>query len=70
MFNMNREKMNSYFQSLFIQVNVPEEEKSDALRRQEMHLGAARGEREHYNQLCQASKAVTEELGITHLQPS
>ena len=38
------------------QVNVPENEKSEVLRRQETHLEHARAERTHYQNMCKQSR--------------
>ncbi|XP_011662879.2 uncharacterized protein LOC105437692 [Strongylocentrotus purpuratus] len=49
------------------QVNVPDEEKTEALRRQEEHLLEAQRERDAYRTACQASKAVAREHSIKKL---
>ena len=49
------------------QVNVPEDEKSAALRHQERHLEHARAERSYYQQLCAQSRAVALRHNLLHL---
>ena len=51
------------------QINVPEEQKTDALRAQELHLQHATDERAHYTQMCQQSKLVVQTLGLNSLRP-
>ncbi|XP_071962639.1 uncharacterized protein [Antedon mediterranea] len=49
------------------QVNVPEAQKTEALRIQETHLEQARIEREFYNQCCRQSKLIAKEMDIKQL---
>ncbi|XP_071490311.1 uncharacterized protein [Diadema antillarum] len=50
------------------QVNVPEEQKTEALRQQELHLLQAKTERDAYNAACKASKVVSKEHDINKLE--
>jgi len=51
-------------------VNVLEEEKSETLRTQELHLQRATTQRSYYSNLCQQSSNVAKSLGLQHFQKS
>ena len=51
-------------------VNVLEEEKSETVRTQELHLQRAMSRRSYYSNLCQRSSDVAKSFGLQHFQKS